>query len=251
MQSPLAPLGSRGDGNVASSLCTSLFSLHGDISQYVGARCTVCPTGACSSQRYSGKVFLSFRAQRVRTLLVYVPAALWECWDQGVVSQAGTPLQGLTNPKTGGRLTQAPAGTNPTTGSRPPLFFNLVGIFKLVGRAGGLRVDFNDDVSEVSSLCSTMRCWSPAVLFVVCVSFMLLPSDGLGVFYFSFGARDAEFCIAGVHLLVVLPGLWEKCLEVPCLVPCVLVVCVVVSEDRPRDISLPEFYCGWYVSLLR
>ena len=34
---------------------------------------------------------------------------------------------------------------------------------------------------------------------------MLLTSDGLVVLYFSFGARDAALCIAGVHLLVVLP----------------------------------------------
>ena len=43
------------------------------------------------------------------------PAASWECRDHGVDSQAGTPAR-ATNPKTGGRLTQATSGTNPTTG---------------------------------------------------------------------------------------------------------------------------------------
>ena len=47
--------------------------------------------------------------------LVDVPAASWECSDQGVDSQAGTSPKMATNPKTGERMTQAPAGTNPTS----------------------------------------------------------------------------------------------------------------------------------------
>ena len=57
--------------------------------------------------------------------LVDVPAASWRCRDQGVDSPAGTPPQRATLPKTGGRLTQAPAGTNPTTGQAVVIFKNL------------------------------------------------------------------------------------------------------------------------------
>ena len=35
---------------------------------------------------------------------------------------SGHPPQRATNPKTGGRLTQAPAGTNPTTGQAAVYF---------------------------------------------------------------------------------------------------------------------------------
>ena len=41
--------------------------------------------------------------------------------------------------------------------------------------------------------------------------FLLLRSDGLGVLHFSFGVRNADFCIAGVYYLpVALPGLWAR-----------------------------------------
>ena len=37
------------------------------------------------------------------------------------------------------------------------------------------------------------------------VFFMPFPSAGMGFLFFPFGAWNADFCIAGVHLLVVLP----------------------------------------------
>ena len=41
------------------------------------------------------------QAQRVRTLLVYVPAALWECWNRCRFT-SGHPLQGRPTPKLAG-----------------------------------------------------------------------------------------------------------------------------------------------------
>ena len=74
-----------------------------------------------------------------------VPATLWECWAQGyrwtyrrycgntgakVLIHERVPPARATNPKTGGRSTQVPAGT-PNTGLcvryLPQLFFNLAG----------------------------------------------------------------------------------------------------------------------------
>ena len=52
------------------------------------------------------------------TLLVDVPAALWECLGQGLDPPSL---------KTGGRPTQASAGTNPRTGQAPCYFLSLAG----------------------------------------------------------------------------------------------------------------------------
>ena len=54
--------GSTEDGNVASSLCTSL--LPPQRARSAGARCPVCPTGACISQLYSANCFFFFKGHR-------------------------------------------------------------------------------------------------------------------------------------------------------------------------------------------
>ena len=41
----------------------------------------------------------SHQVPRVRTVLVHVPAASWECWDHGIGSQAGTPCKGRPTQK--------------------------------------------------------------------------------------------------------------------------------------------------------
>ena len=51
-----------------------------------------------------------------------------------VSSHKRAPPARATNPKTGGRLTQAPAGTM----DRPPFLFNQVGIFKLCVVSGSV-----------------------------------------------------------------------------------------------------------------
>ena len=63
-----------------------------------------------------------------------VPAALWECCGQCATHMWATPA-GATSPKTGGRQTQAPAGTNPRTGPfgrySLQLLFNIAGAVTL------------------------------------------------------------------------------------------------------------------------
>ena len=70
---------------------------------------------------------------------------------------SGHSPQRATNPKTGGRLTQAPAGTNPTTGQAAVSFFNLVGVldsceFLCLQRVGGHGTLLNGKPSEFSAL---------------------------------------------------------------------------------------------------
>ena len=75
--------------------------------------------------------------------------------------RAGTPRL-ATNPKTGGRLVQGTAGTNPKTGQVPPqVLFNL---------------DLNDCVSEVSSWRSPTACRRSVGQVA------LLPVGGRGVY---------------------------------------------------------------------
>ena len=94
---------------------------------------------------------------RVRTVLVDVPAALWECWDHGVDSKAGAPSASATNPKTAGRLTHAPAGTNPTTGHATVYFFNPDGQVRASrSLLGGCRTPWFSPSHGFS-------CWSLAV----------------------------------------------------------------------------------------
>ena len=71
-----------------------------------------------------------------------VPAASWECWDHGVDLHKRAPPARATNPKTGGRLTQETAGSNPTTG-QAAVIFNL---------------DLDDCASEVSLWRSPTAC---------------------------------------------------------------------------------------------
>ena len=72
-----------------------------------------------------------------------------------------------TNPRTSGRLTQEPAGTNPRTGQATATFFNLVGVFKSceplgLQRVGDRCTSSDDELAEVSlsSVSSTSsRSW--------------------------------------------------------------------------------------------
>ena len=45
------PSGGRGEIPMSPPRCAPLFSPHSDSSRDVGARCSECPTGACSSSR--------------------------------------------------------------------------------------------------------------------------------------------------------------------------------------------------------
>ena len=49
------PFGGRGERAMSPPRCARLFFLHSELGQDAGARCSVCPTGACSSQLYSAK----------------------------------------------------------------------------------------------------------------------------------------------------------------------------------------------------
>ena len=82
-------------------------------------------------------------------------AASCGCRGHGVDSPAGTPRNGLTSPKTGGRLTQAPAGTNPQL-VKPSLFF------KPRVRRSRSRGQFDKSPcgqSEISSTSCPSACW--------------------------------------------------------------------------------------------
>ena len=56
MEAPLTPPGGRGEMAISHPRCARLFILHSEIGQDA-ARSSVCPTGACSSQRHSAKCF--------------------------------------------------------------------------------------------------------------------------------------------------------------------------------------------------
>ena len=49
------PFGGRGEMAMSPPRCARLFFLHSELAQDAGARCSVCPTGSCSSQLYSAK----------------------------------------------------------------------------------------------------------------------------------------------------------------------------------------------------
>ena len=51
------PSGGRGEMATSHPRCARLFFLHSEPGQDAPARCSVCPTGACSSQMYSAKCF--------------------------------------------------------------------------------------------------------------------------------------------------------------------------------------------------
>ena len=186
MEAPLTPSGGRGEMAMSPPRCALPFSLHGDFSQHVGARCSDCPTGACSSQRSvfnfnvsqgllvvgcllrgwlsssrvgsSGSCESRLRQNTARegmgavcsqraTVEAFpihetqrlapgraksqVPrdARYWWTYQRHrgnvgtmVLSHKRAPPARATNTKTGGRLTQAPAGTNPTTGQAAVYF---------------------------------------------------------------------------------------------------------------------------------
>ena len=83
---------------------------------------------------------------------------------------AGTSHR-ATNPKTGGRPSQVTAGTNPKTGQASRYVFNPDGVFEScdarLRHVGGQFTVLDGNASEVSSISSTVRCWSPAVRRVV------------------------------------------------------------------------------------
>ena len=63
--------GGRGEMAMSPPRCARLFSPHGDFSQDVGARCSKCPTGACSSQHFAPFFFgvlMCFQAHETQRL---------------------------------------------------------------------------------------------------------------------------------------------------------------------------------------
>ena len=84
-------------------------------------------------------------------MLVVVPAASWDAGTMVLIHHQ----QRATIPKTGGRLTQAPAGTNPTTGQ-------AVVISKPRVRRSRSRGQFDKlpyGQSEISSTSCPSACW--------------------------------------------------------------------------------------------
>ena len=193
MEAPLTPSGGRGEMALSLPRCSRLFFLHSEIGQDDGARCSDCPTGACSSQLYSTKClyFNGHRhwsgasGRRVSFKLPWLCEQLWlsssrsraraggssvltvedsptvvrgwrattaaraaqrlapgraksqvprdarywcpyqrRCDNAGAMtlSHKRAPPARATNPKTGGRLTQETAGSNPTTGQAAVIF---------------------------------------------------------------------------------------------------------------------------------
>ena len=81
--------------------------------------------------------------------------------------RAGTPRL-ATNPKTGGRLAQGTAGTNPKTGQVPPqVLFNLPQRLRVRGQF----VEISYGVSEISWSGCPSACWRSwrILLWLVCV----------------------------------------------------------------------------------
>ena len=127
-------------------------------------RCSACGGWSCERRRLHAAVERATLLEHQRR-----KTPRTSCDEVSPVSQE-TPRR-ATNPKTGGRPSQFTAGTNPKTGQASRYVFNPDGVFEScdarLRHVGGQFTVLDGNVSEVSSMSFTMRCWSPAVRSVV------------------------------------------------------------------------------------
>ena len=159
---------------------------------------------------------------------------------------AGTSRR-ATNPKTGGRPSQVTVGTNPKTGQAIRYVFNPDGAFEScdarLRHVGGQFTVLDGTVSEVRSMSSAVRCWSPAVRRVVLGNTLTEVSSWTALSWCSRSWYVAVMCLSSAsHSSSPFSVQVRLRCSLPCSPGCVAIAASLVTASQFVSSSRPASF---------